>query len=453
MIQFQQTSAFSVGTPSSMVPMGVSSCPRSHQRRQFCRTAQVLYALDDNLDFDYDSNHDDDEDDDDDYIDTDSLGDWRKFRRSLALLDDDDNDTNSDTASQRERTKRAPVVSVSKENEDLLATQNEELHQEYTQGVWAHKIATPEVGGLVVRMPLEVELYRNKRHSIAGRRLHTLLDDGETVEMGTWYARAKNLIDEGMKTIASAADDSGQIDATGLNDESSELLTLFLENQETWQEVCLVVSKNDGTSRTLVLNRPMAFKLTENLGQLVLNGAFRSNKKGLKLSNQKDLLRFMVAFSNECAVYVGGPDNQGEPATMIHGIAGLPGAVEISKGSGIYEGGIDAAVEGVLEGKYNPLEFRFFVGCHLYEDSLLDREVHLGKYQPIACARSLALKQCISLPKPLWHEVLELCGGDMIDLSTLELMKTDDMQYQVIDEIYDEDADFLEGDDDDDRYR
>ena len=67
-------------------------------------------------------------------------------------------------------------------------------------------------------------------------------------------------------------------------------------------------------------------------------------------------------------------------------------------------GGIDAAVKGVLEGEYSPLEFRFFVGCHKYKESALDVAVHLGKYQPIACARSLALKQCISLPKPLWHE-------------------------------------------------
>lgn len=67
-------------------------------------------------------------------------------------------------------------------------------------------------------------------------------------------------------------------------------------------------------------------------------------------------------------------------------------------------GGVDGAVKGVLEGEYSPLEFRFFVGCHLYKESALDVAVHLGKYQPIACARSLALKQCISLPKPLWHE-------------------------------------------------
>jgi len=39
-------------------------------------------------------------------------------------------------------------------------------------------------------------------------------------------------------------------------------------------------------------------------------------------------------------------------------------------------------------------------------------------------------------------KVLELCGGDMVDLSALELMKRDDLQYEVLDETdFDEDDD------------
>ena len=155
-----------------------------------------------------------------------------------------------------------------------------------------------------------------------------------------------------------------------------------------------------GTATTLVLNRPMAMKLTENLAQLVLQGAFVANDP----KSRKDLVKFMLAFGNECAVYVGGSQAQEEPAIMIHGFGNLPGAVEISPGSGIYQGGVPAAAEGVLAGTYKPLDFRFFVGRHEYEESTLDVQVLLGKYQPIACARSLVLKQCISLPKPLWHE-------------------------------------------------
>ena len=122
---------------------------------------------------------------------------------------------------------------------------------------------------------------------------------------------------------------------------------------------------------------------------------------------------------------------------------------------------------------------RFFVGCQKYRESALEVAVHLGLYQPIACARSLALKQCISLPKPLWHEgendivyykkmprdgltvmlvflfaVMELCGGELGDLSELELSSTDDIQFQVVDESEmdedDDDEDEEEEDDDDD---
>ena len=138
-----------------------------------------------------------------------------------------------------------------------------------------------------------------------------------------------------------------------------------------------------------------------------------------------------------------GPDNQHHPAEIIHGIPGLPDAYEIAPNTGIYRGGLEAAVDGVLRGDYQPLEFRFFVGQHHYENSAeLDLVcLILGKYQPIACARSLALKQCISLPKPLFHEVLELCGGEMHQISRLELDKRDDLQIQIVDDDDDDEED------------
>ena len=248
--------------------------------------------------------------------------------------------------------------------------------------------------------------------------------------------------------------------------------------QESWQEVCLVLERNvnRGTATTIVLNRPMAMKLTENLARLVLNGAFASSA----LQRKKDLVKFILAFGSECAVYVGGSQGQQDPAIMIHGIRDLPGAVEISPNTGIYRGGLPAAIEGVLEGKYKPLDFRFFVGRHDYKESMLDVQVLLGKYQPIACARSLALKQCISLPKPLWHEgtialivlfkccvfsrslsplvhhesVLELCGGELKEISSLEMLKRDDLMFEIVDEDEEDEYDELDiiDDDDDDEY-
>ncbi len=69
------------------------------------------------------NNNIDNDNDDEDYIDTDSLGDWRNFRKSLTLTAE----------------KPRPV---SKENEELLESQNQQLFQEYRTGAWAHEIST-----------------------------------------------------------------------------------------------------------------------------------------------------------------------------------------------------------------------------------------------------------------------------------------------------------------------
>lgn len=252
-----------------------------------------------------------------------------------------------------------------------------------------------------------------------------------------WYRAAKRLIEEEMMNIATLATEDGQLDAASLGPEAAEMLGAYLDNQETWQEVCLVLNKdqNTGTASSLVINRPLALKLTENLARLVLFGAFIADNDNNNTPNEeRDLVRFLLAFGDSCGVYVGGPDQQEKAATLIHGLDDLPGAKEISPGSSIYQGGLEAAIDGVLSGEYNPLDFRFFVGRHEYKESELDISVHLGKYQPVACARSVALKQCIQLPKPLWHEVLELCGKDMNDISALELLKRDDIKFEIVDE-------------------
>lgn len=96
------------------------------------RIRSLRYSVDD---------REDDDEDDDDYIDTESLGDWRNFRRSLTQLSTDQEEA-TEGESEGPRTKRSTTVSVSKENEDLLLSQNEELHKEYKTGVWAHQVAT-----------------------------------------------------------------------------------------------------------------------------------------------------------------------------------------------------------------------------------------------------------------------------------------------------------------------
>ncbi len=51
--------------------------------------------------------------------------------------------------------------STSKRNKELPSVQNAVLTEENSHGgVWAHELAVPEIGGLVCRIPLKVEIYR-----------------------------------------------------------------------------------------------------------------------------------------------------------------------------------------------------------------------------------------------------------------------------------------------------
>ena len=100
------------------------------------------------------------------------------------------------------------------------------------------------------------------------------------------------------------------------------------------------------------------------------------------------------------------PPSQVAPGMRIYTCAGLD---------------VEAAADAVLDGTCAPLDFRWFIGRH---KTLRTAD---AKWVSIACARPIALKQCLGLPKPLWHEVMELCGGECAALSRIELLKRDDL--------------------------
>lgn len=93
----------------------------------------------------------------------------------------------------------------------------------------AHSNRQPEVGGIVCRLPLEVEIYRNFKHSLIGKKLRKKesLVVGETKE---WYKTAQTLVEAEMHDIAENAQ-GGQIDASTLSDEAAEMLQLYIDNQ------------------------------------------------------------------------------------------------------------------------------------------------------------------------------------------------------------------------------
>jgi hypothetical protein len=401
-----------------------------------------------------DDDDDEDDEDDDDYIDDDSLGDWRTFRSGLVGNGLAEENQNEESSTQKAQEKKETIS----QNMELLKTQSDELAKEYLSGAWAHEAPDVEVGGLVVRLPLEAEIHRSREKSLIGKELLKRMeteDEGSSgssyLSLGSddksasnpnisfslvaaqtllWYKKAQKLIEEEMENIADLANENGEIDPRELKASSESLLHLYLDNQNTWQEVCLVAQRDvsEGTSTTFVMNRPMAFSASKSLARLVLFGSSAAMSDRIPVSQTQQLVKFLNAFENNCAVYIGGPDRMDEPAELIHGFGDLEGAEEIEPGTKVYRGGVPAAIDGVLSGKYNPLDFRFFVGRHEYKDGELDVAVHTNKYQPLACARPIVLKQCIQLPKPLWHEVLELCGGELGEISKLEFMKRDDLQ-------------------------
>jgi len=140
-----------------------------------------------------------------------------------------------------------------------------------------------------------------------------------------------------------------------------------------------------------------------------------------------DMPSLLSAFGQEAAIYLGGPDAQGEGALLVHGLGALDGVTELAPGTRIFTGGVQAAVAAVLAGDAKPLDFRWFVGCQ----SQLD--VTGGAWRPLAVSRTVALKQCIGLPKPLWHEVMELAGGELARWSRVELLKRTDLAAESSD--------------------
>lgn len=378
-----------------------------------------------------------------------NLGDWRKFRASLIAREEEQQDifndedkqkSNKNNKSNKENT--VTIKSVSKENEVLLEQQNSQLAKEYKEGVWAHLIAEPEVGGLLCRMPIEGELYWGTGYW--KKRLDTMLSINTMgppkSQMAHWFQMAERMLAREMEVITGAGK-NGILNPNDLETVSKELLDKYLHYKQTWQEVCLML----GSTQAVVINRPISQNINKQLAKMLLEGQQgestttttttssnlskgNTNNSPSSLYPYEFLDKFVQAFS-EGAVYMGGPDLQSEPALMVHGIEDLDGATELAPGTGIYLGGIPAAVEGVLEGRYQPLDFRFFLGRQVYENpSDVKEKITQGAYKPVACNRSLALKQCLGLPKPLWHEVLELCGGDMKALSDIELSKRTDLQ-------------------------
>ena len=226
-----------------------------------------------------------DDDDDDDTISSSlDLGDWRKFRATL-IAQEEEKDGDDDIVQQQGETKTNTTnesgssstnninnkkVSNNKENEILLEKQNSQLAKEYKEGVWAHTIAEPEVGGLLCRMPIEGELYWGSGYW--KDRLDTMLridTMGPPASlMAHWFQMAERMLARELEVITASAGKNGILNPNDLVDESRELLEKYLHYKQTWQEVCLMV----GSTQTVVINRPISQNINKPLAKLLLEG-------------------------------------------------------------------------------------------------------------------------------------------------------------------------------------
>lgn len=136
-------------------------------------------------------------------------------------------------ATDEQRPQRERVVS--KLNEDLLRKQNLALAEEYVSTAWAHETPQPEIGGLVCRLPLEAEIYRNKSSKL-GAKLQNMIKQKESYNnivptTTMWYRGAQKLIKEEMMNIQKSSNGKGEVNASNLSPETLDFLQMYMDNQ------------------------------------------------------------------------------------------------------------------------------------------------------------------------------------------------------------------------------
>eukprot|EP00620_Florenciella_sp_RCC1587_P011143 CAMPEP_0182568246 /NCGR_PEP_ID=MMETSP1324-20130603/9254_1 /TAXON_ID=236786 /ORGANISM="Florenciella sp., Strain RCC1587" /LENGTH=309 /DNA_ID=CAMNT_0024782373 /DNA_START=42 /DNA_END=969 /DNA_ORIENTATION=+ len=225
----------------------------------------------------------------------------------------------------------------------------------------------------------------------------------------------------------------------GVTPSQAALFQSFEAFSNSWQEVLLVTAHDDKKGTTaVVINRPLAIGVGPKLAELLYeiddkrldkqkDEAGLDNEGGTMRRSRTVIADAFAADFKEGVINSGGDEDRSSFAMLIHG-HDLADSVELAPGTRIYQAGLDAAAKAVREGELNVLDFRLFLGKRTWAPGALGAEIGAGMWQPVACARPLALKQCLQLPKPLWHEVCELTGGRLMELSKLEMLRREDLQ-------------------------
>eukprot|EP00898_Chlorokybus_atmophyticus_P008464 jgi/Chlat1/8619/Chrsp86S08008 len=175
-----------------------------------------------------------------------------------------------------------------------------------------------------------------------------------------------------------------------------------------WQTVILILEHDDRTGTMgLVLNRPSPMKF----GQL---------SQGAGLSEH-----FRQRFGAE-PFYLGGPVRP-NMVLSVHGRGDVVrGSTKVMEG--VFVGHPEHAEEAVTANAAATSEFKFFFGHAGWAPGQLATEIALGNWYIAAACSSLATQHCLSLPRPLWRQVLDLMGGSHAQVAA-RLDQEDHGQY------------------------
>lgn len=118
----------------------------------------------------------------------------------------------------------------------------------------------------------------------------------------------------------------------------------------------------------------------------------------------------------ENALHLGG--DVGDSTLHMMSSCPLEGSLEV--GSGVYMGGYDAALRAVRDEREHPSNFKWFCKYSGWAPGQLQREVDAGVWFTAAVGRGVVLQQAGqggAAGPAMWHQVLELMGGEYAQLS------------------------------------
>jgi len=189
------------------------------------------------------------------------------------------------------------------------------------------------------------------------------------------------------------------------------VLLSYVDAEEHWEEVALVLDEETVVN----VHRPLSFGIERPLARSLLRKKEASAEEPL-------VERFVKVFGKDGCVYSGGEANK-DVVRAVHGFDGV--GVEVGKGIWVSDA---SAVLDYCESNAGTAGFvKFVVGESTFGENVLRNKCERGEYASLEVPAGIVLKQCKALPVPLWHECCRLAGGELLEVSKIELVKRGDI--------------------------